>query len=193
MLATKLLSGSLGGLGGASWDGAPVFDHSSVPRDGCGARAAHHHPPRAPRGRQGKGSADPAPNPSTGAPPAPAVPSRAGQGDKIPFISTAVAISNLTQLSHLSPVGLYDLAKVSGDVELGEAGGDEAFKALMGVCRVRMAPWRSARVSGASSGGFGGDGGPTAEARTVQICTFTRIRDINMTCTRLRTVCGHCA
>ena len=55
-----------------------------------------------------------------------------GQGDKIPYISNLVAISNLVQLSHLLPGGITDLSKVQDGVELGPATGAETFKALIG-------------------------------------------------------------
>ena len=46
VLAAKLLSGSWAVSVGASWDGAPVFDHQQLPRCRRGVRAVQQHPLR---------------------------------------------------------------------------------------------------------------------------------------------------
>jgi DNA/RNA-binding domain of Phe-tRNA-synthetase-like protein len=50
-----------------------------------------------------------------------------GGGDRIPFISSLVAISNLVSLSYLAPSGLVDADRVRGDLVLGPATGTESF------------------------------------------------------------------
>ncbi|MBI5950736.1 MAG: hypothetical protein HY865_03685 [Chloroflexi bacterium] len=50
-----------------------------------------------------------------------------GKGGNIPFISPLVAMSNLVSLTHLVPSGGIDGDKVSGDLVLGFAKGDEHF------------------------------------------------------------------
>lgn len=46
---------------------------------------------------------------------------------RFPFISSLVAISNLVSMTHLTPGGLIDAARVRGDLRLGFARGDESF------------------------------------------------------------------
>src|ERR1041384_3670261 len=48
-------------------------------------------------------------------------------GKELPFISSLVCISNLVSLTHLTPSGLIDASRVSGDLILGFALGTETF------------------------------------------------------------------
>lgn len=57
---------------------------------------------------------------------------KAGNGNNIPFISPLVCISNLISLSHLTPGGLVDAARVEGDFVLGLAQGVEIFEPIGG-------------------------------------------------------------
>ena len=50
-----------------------------------------------------------------------------GQGDKIPFISALVALTNLVALKHLCPTGAFDFSKIKGPIVLAAATGEESF------------------------------------------------------------------
>ena len=45
-----------------------------------------------------------------------------GQGDKIPFISALVALTNLVALKHLCPTGAFDFSKIKGPIVLAANG-----------------------------------------------------------------------
>eukprot|EP01051_Picozoa_sp_SAG22_P009786 SAG22_NODE_841_length_6894_cov_3.024135_4_plen_433_part_00 len=53
-----------------------------------------------------------------------------GGGDKIPFISALVTITNVVALEHMCPTGAFDLENVSGEIRLGPASGDEMYTAI---------------------------------------------------------------
>lgn len=52
------------------------------------------------------------------------------RGKELPFISPLVCISNLVSLTHLTPSGLVDAEKVTGDLVLGYALGTESFVSI---------------------------------------------------------------
>jgi DNA/RNA-binding domain of Phe-tRNA-synthetase-like protein len=61
-----------------------------------------------------------------------------GDGQRIPFSSPLVAISNLVSLTYLVPSGLVDADRVSGDLALGFAAGTESFLAFGRTERVTV-------------------------------------------------------